>query len=54
MSAKIALWITVLSVITLFVALTVRVTRAVDAQLSREIRGTGWVAETVRGIVGED
>jgi hypothetical protein len=54
MSAKIALWITVLSVITLFVTLTVRVTRALDSKLSRESRGTGWMAETVRGVVGED
>ena len=54
MSANIALWITVLSVITLFVALTVKITRAVDAKLSQQNRGTEWMADTVRGAVGED
>jgi|GEM_PF-2570574 hypothetical protein len=55
MSAKIALWITVLSVIAIFVALTVKIGRAIDAGLKQQNHGESvWVANTVRGAVGED
>ena len=55
MSAKIALWLTVVAVITMFVALTVKISRAIDAGLNQQGRGGSvWVANTVRGAVGED
>lgn len=55
MGAKILLWMTILSVITVFVALTVKITRAVDAGLQQQTRpGGAWVANTVRGAVGDD
>jgi hypothetical protein len=55
MSAKIALWMTVVAVITLFVGLTVKIGRAIDADLNQQSRGASvWMANTVRGAVGED
>jgi hypothetical protein len=55
MSAKILLWVTVAAVITMFVGLTVKISRAIDAGLNRPGRGGSvWVANTVRGAVGED
>ena len=55
MSGKIALLLTVVAVITIFVALTVKISRAIDAGLNHQGRGgEAWVANTVRGAVGDD
>jgi hypothetical protein len=55
MSARIALWLTVVAVMTMFVGLTVKISRAIDAGLKQQGRGASvWVANTVRGAVGED
>jgi len=54
MGAKIVLWLTVIAVMTAFVALTVKITRAVDAGLQQSRRSDTWVANTVRGAVGDD
>ena len=55
MSAKIALWVTVAAVITMFVGLTVKMSRAIDAGVNQPRRGGAvWVANTVRGAMGEE
>jgi hypothetical protein len=49
------LWVTVLAVITAFVALTVKVTRAVDAGLQQQTSARGtWVANTVRDASADE
>ena len=55
MSAKIALWLIVVAVITVFVGLTVKISRAIDAGLDQKSRNSSvWVANTVRGAMGEE
>jgi hypothetical protein len=46
---------TVVAVITAFVALTVKITRAVDAGLQQQTSARGaWVANTVRDVSGDE